>query len=484
MKKLTSSPGHSPEPAPIVDRRGFLRTAGALGAGYLALGASPGLWRLTDGAPAIIRSRTNRPINMLCLGDSIMWGQGLAEGQKFRTLVEQYLRASNGARRPVRQLNFAHSGATIGDGYSIVSNRVSRATLARVAARQSGRAMIDDSELDAEIGPRRDSTQVADNTPTRVRRTETSWGDALGGEIPRTYPTLWRQMDLATGRVPSKMGRFEPDEVDLILMDGGANDVGFFETVVGEASNEHVHQKVTKAMSGMAGFLPEVLDTWPNAKVVVTGYYPGITRATSAGSLKPLVDWMATWVRGLFPLPAIVGGAIAEEAYRNLLGRAATFEASGSEALRAAVEAKGRGRAIFVSPEFGVENGYGALQSYVFEFGQVDPASSARAAECDRLLGNNARALSDNAAAPTVVDTAIAWTTCRWGSLIHPNPAGARRYAQMINARLPELVPELLARPAGGPVAGGPPAARDSVPRTPAVQPGPKGKAPVRPVKP
>ena len=66
----------------LVDRRRFLARLGgmsALGASFLALGnAGTSFARGLASTPA---PGAARPIYMLSLGDSIMWGQGLAEPQ-------------------------------------------------------------------------------------------------------------------------------------------------------------------------------------------------------------------------------------------------------------------------------------------------------------------------------------------------------------------------------------------------------------------
>lgn len=63
-----------------------------------------------------------RPINMLVLGDSIMWGQGLKPSHKPSYLVKVWLEKTTG--RPVIERIEAHSGAVI-EGDSITDIRTS-----------------------------------------------------------------------------------------------------------------------------------------------------------------------------------------------------------------------------------------------------------------------------------------------------------------------------------------------------------------------
>src|SRR5687767_3712045 len=101
----------------VLDRRRFLSTlgAGAVGATLFGLTDVGGLASafarpLMSGSSA---SGAN-PIYMVALGDSVMWGQGLADAQKFQTKIASWIQTTNPERRPVQRFNFAHSGATIG----------------------------------------------------------------------------------------------------------------------------------------------------------------------------------------------------------------------------------------------------------------------------------------------------------------------------------------------------------------------------------
>ena len=53
-----------------------------------------------------------RPLNMLVLGDSIMWGQGLLEQHKAWYQVKSWLKENTS--RDVRENVAAHSGAVVG----------------------------------------------------------------------------------------------------------------------------------------------------------------------------------------------------------------------------------------------------------------------------------------------------------------------------------------------------------------------------------
>ena len=111
---------------------------------------------------------SDRPVNVLVLGDSISWGQGLRDEHKASSLVKSWLEQQTG--REVRQMIQAHSGAIIG------SADLSEDKTARDAA----------AELD--------------------------------GELSRAYPTINDQIDYAL-----KMSN--PAVIDLVMVNGCINDV-------------------------------------------------------------------------------------------------------------------------------------------------------------------------------------------------------------------------------------------------------------------
>ena len=122
--------------------------------------------RLSESGPA---SPRDDPLQMLVLGDSIMWGQGLREDEKFSSRVKCWLQEKT--NREVRVHVEAHSGAVI----SVVP--------ARRRARPSRRC---------------------------------------SGEVNPTTPTINEQLD----QRDSVLRRRTAHRPSLILMNGCINDVG------------------------------------------------------------------------------------------------------------------------------------------------------------------------------------------------------------------------------------------------------------------
>src|SRR5258707_8193513 len=64
--------------------------------------------------PGEVKPSAENPMQMLVLGDSIMWGQGLKPEQKFSWRIKCWLQEKT--NREVKQNVFAHSGALLTAG--------------------------------------------------------------------------------------------------------------------------------------------------------------------------------------------------------------------------------------------------------------------------------------------------------------------------------------------------------------------------------
>ena len=120
--------------------------------------------------------------NILVLGDSITWGQGLQLAEKFHELV----RVGIAQRKPgvtVQSFVSAHSGAPTRPDPRYVS----------------------DPLVSSQVDP-------------------VNCSAAIAGEVPTGRPSASEQAAAFTGP-PA------PEQIDLILMDGGSNDVGIGDLV-------------------------------------------------------------------------------------------------------------------------------------------------------------------------------------------------------------------------------------------------------------
>src|SRR5947199_5810300 len=163
-----------------------------------------------------------RPLNLLVLGDSILWGQGLKEEHKAWHQVKSWLEQNTG--REVREKIEAHSGAVIGSG-----------------------------------GDQTDNSTV--------------W---LDGEINRAVPTVNEQIDYALRSYSDR------SQVDLVLVDGCINDIDARRLL--NASNTPAGiRELAQAKCGVPveALLEKIAASFPNAHVIITGYYPIVSEKTS-----------------------------------------------------------------------------------------------------------------------------------------------------------------------------------------------------------
>ena len=161
-----------------------------------------------------------REINMLVLGDSILWGQGLKDENKSWFLVKTWLETRTGLT--LHEKIEAHAGAMIGTA-------------------------------GAEV-------------PTSL---------ILHGEIASPYPTLHDQIDDAV------RSYVEPSQVDLVLVDGCINDVNARRFLNAANSPEEI-KALAQAKCGAAveQLLNRIASSFRNAHIVVSGYYPVMSDKT------------------------------------------------------------------------------------------------------------------------------------------------------------------------------------------------------------
>ena len=445
-----------------LDRRRFLAHlgAGAMGAALVGLGGAS-----TSFAGVVSRSSTTgaraqgmRPIYMVALGDSVMWGQGLSDSQKFQAKVASWIQTTHPDRRAVQRWNFAHSGATLGGLKGLgtpnrahVTGQLTAAVLGKSAVTPLGPEFADVPDFQ----PAGKLSSLAKDLapPAPGRPFEPFAGDALGGEIPRSYPSLWRQLDIAletlrTGRDPRNpkgnvTPAIDPADVDLVLLNGGANDVDFMATICNfdrDAQQTYDHTRAV-VESRIRAYLPEVLKTFPRATFVMPTYYQGISAESTPAGLTPLVLLILKAVADANFAAAVVGAQLAASQIPGLIARNDAMERAIADSYRAAA-ASAPDRVHVVSPGFAPANAYGARQSFLFHLEETDPAEPARRRECNALLekwiGNVFGGQRND-----LIDTPV-WALCNDASLFHPNAAGANHYFVKIRDTLVKASPAFM----------------------------------------
>ncbi|MEP6718870.1 MAG: SGNH/GDSL hydrolase family protein [bacterium] len=172
--------------------------------------------------PGAFKPAAGEPLEMLVLGDSIMWGQGLKPEEKFSWRIKCWLQEKT--NREVRQNIFAHSGAL----------------------------------LSANPG-----------TPPRFKSND--------GEVNLPYPSINEQLDHARDF-------YGPGDVkvNLILLDGCINDVDVSNLLNVTTDPNWLRERInTSCKVGMHDLLKRVSESFPNAQVIVPSYYRIVSDSTA-----------------------------------------------------------------------------------------------------------------------------------------------------------------------------------------------------------
>lgn len=202
----------------VVSRRHFISQFGATAATVLI-------------ARTILGGKAPKPFEMLVVGDSHMSGQGLLEKNKFYYLVKEWLRTDVfGEQRDVRMLVKAHSGARL--------------------------------ELHLE----------------EEHRMRAAGDDVLKSHHPEanlSQPSIRSQVDAAR-RQYSDTGA-----VELVMLSGGITDVLVANTVNPFFDEDKLRSRIRQYCNdGMHALLKHTAAIFPNATIVVVGYFPIISTAS------------------------------------------------------------------------------------------------------------------------------------------------------------------------------------------------------------
>ena len=349
-----------------------------------------------------------RPLNMLVLGDSILWGQGLKEEHKAWHQVKSWLEQNTG--REVRGKIEAHSGAVIGSA-----------------------------------GDQTDNSTV--------------W---LDGEINRAVPTVNEQIDYALRSYSDR------SQVDLVLVDGCINDIDARRLL--NASNTPAGiRELAQAKCGapVAALLEKVVSSFPNAHVIVTGYYPIISEKTSNDL------FMRALGKRLYT-PASGSPRIGDKELRRRLIAISQewYDASNEKLADSAksVDAKlaasgSRQRTLFARVEFFPGYAFGSHESrlwgfdasplrkllVILAFGRVsirtnDETRGQRSESCEKVFKRPEGETKDQ-------KRAREWRLmlCKLAALGHPNRKGSAMYVDAITNQLKLLISGGWLRGAGAP---------------------------------
>jgi lysophospholipase L1-like esterase len=333
----------------------------------------------------------DREINMLVVGDSVMWGEGLKTEHKSWYQVKTWLAKTT--NRVVVERIEAHTGAII------------------------------------------EGADVAENL------------SSADGEVNVAVPTINEQVNRAL--------RFygEGSKVDLVLVNGCANDIGARNLLNAAISTDEI-RGLTEAKCGppVEKLLRRITSSFPNARVIVTGYYPFFSEKTRNNI------FLKAMARRFFKDEPGARRMSSKVTLQRLIANSKTWYETSNLTLAAAV-ARANGelshpRIAFTEIHLLPEHSFGAGESHLWSFdhspfkrlrallsfgkmklGTNDECRKQRNASCDEYYKRQAKDSSEQQK-----DREIDRLTCRYAALGHPNRKGAALYAEAITSQLKSTI--------------------------------------------
>lgn len=371
-----------------------------------------------------------RPLRMLVLGDSVMWGQGLLDENKFSYRLRNWLCEQRGNagcqnKEDVHLHVEAHSGA--------------------IVSRPKKKKDKEEEE--------RFTRNVA---PIRFY-----------GEVNNPYPTVWGQVDLA--RRYYLNNSIPLNEVDLIIVNGGINDMNASKLLVNRLLGGDVKELVKEHWKDMKSLLEKVADTFPNARIVVPGYFPLVSESTPPHIIfQTIKEWLFSTKEEEEKMEKAIeedradrssapNGARPNRLLRELAERSREFVTATNDALGDAVKELNKNRpplsavrvgsetppteaslrALFVPVPFGDNNAYAAPSSFLWKLGKREGRFELKCAEDNVVtrfvvndqMQNDRPCMCDHAGRKNDL-------VCFRAGAFHPNGDGANAYYESIKRRL------------------------------------------------
>jgi lysophospholipase L1-like esterase len=328
---------------------------------------------------------TDKPFEMLIIGDSLIYGQGLREENKFYNLVKNWLKTE--LNREVNLNQKSHSGS---------------------------RLSLHDEDLNGlKLGGIEDKTYFK-------------------GEVPLAFPSIESQVVLA------QKDYEKPENVDLIMLTGGITDIGAPEILNGKSDDTKLKADIVKyCHNSMFNLLEKTANAFPNAKIVVIGYFPPISNKSKGSKI---FDAMLSLYK--VPLKPLVNNVLTRRFLQGLKKRGIKrsqiwFEDSNREfqnAIDKLNKKLDKPRAFFVESPINDENTFGTKNTLLWEMGKKGKTNDEL--YDDRKLGCSTDLIELNKSTKVVYPLRF----CELSGLGHPNIEGSKAYAEAIKVKLKQIL--------------------------------------------
>lgn len=239
----------------------------------------------------------------------------------------------------------------------------------------------------------------------------TTTHDTIDGEVPTSYPTIVQQCAAFTD---------SPETVDLVILNGGINDIDFRTIVNPFTDTADLRDMINQyCFVDIKMLLERVVSKFTKsaAKIVVTSYFPMI----SDQSHPPLIDaFLAMLGVSLPPFVNILDGLV----LNKIIAHCSLFYNESNRLFQKAIRQvnrspEGADRARFAQPPFTAANAALAPHAWLWgvnpDLSPQDPVKDARHAACNLFETDF-----------------IQRETCYRASVGHPNLIGASKYAEAI----------------------------------------------------
>ncbi|HEX7680260.1 MAG TPA: hypothetical protein VF713_19165, partial [Thermoanaerobaculia bacterium] len=303
------------------------------------------------GEPAVLSVAGNGPIiesatvpiviatyQILVMGDSIIWSEGLQEPDKIHSLVEAYVKTLHPGIEVYKTV-VAHTGAILSFNVPIT-------------------------------------------------------GTAHNGDIPQDDPSI-QQQENALAALPNA------STIDLILMTSCANDVGFKHFLDPLATHATIAARVSQyCFTDMAAFLTATAGHFPAATIIDAGYYQGLSMDTDTNFYTTIagVYYGLSDNHGLLPQALAASVGISPANAPTVTGNAAFFASQANMQLNNAAAAANTlltpHRVFFADPGFGPTNAANASNAWVFGLSGVIPGPTDSSAALSEREGQCAAVYS------------------------------------------------------------------------------------------